>query len=283
MVEEACRLNVKWSLQELSRVINGDGKSSPNPLFRIKVTLIGDKIEFSPSLKKLANMVSNIAEQLIICTKSIQRLPDILTPEKSNKEAIYAIISRDDEIRKIQNAILTGLASNATHVQNYLTKWDNYRDIWEVNKEAFIRRYQNLNPPVSSFDADIARYTEVANNVSKEETVLNIQFVLLDCSPLKAALHHHCSLWQNKFTTLLSEMATTRLKELNEFLSTNSENLKAPPQSLSHLSDSLALLEQLQLDLPKIESKFGPLHDQFAVLEKYEVEVPADVSKAHSF
>ena len=34
MVEEAFRLNVKWSLQELSKAINGDGKSAPNPLFR---------------------------------------------------------------------------------------------------------------------------------------------------------------------------------------------------------------------------------------------------------
>jgi dynein heavy chain len=31
MVEEAFRLNVKWSLQELSKAINGDGKSAPNP------------------------------------------------------------------------------------------------------------------------------------------------------------------------------------------------------------------------------------------------------------
>ena len=44
MVEEAFRLNVKWSLQELSRAINGDGKNSPNPLFRVKVVLEGDKV-----------------------------------------------------------------------------------------------------------------------------------------------------------------------------------------------------------------------------------------------
>ena len=44
MVEEAFRLNVKWSLQELSRAINGDGKTSPNPLFRVKVCLEGDKV-----------------------------------------------------------------------------------------------------------------------------------------------------------------------------------------------------------------------------------------------
>ena len=44
MVEEAFRLNIKWSLQELSKAINGDGKSAPNPLFRVKVCLQGDKV-----------------------------------------------------------------------------------------------------------------------------------------------------------------------------------------------------------------------------------------------
>jgi len=44
MVEEAFRLNVKWSLQELSRAINGDGKSGANPLFRVQVVLQNDKV-----------------------------------------------------------------------------------------------------------------------------------------------------------------------------------------------------------------------------------------------
>ena len=46
MVEEAFRLNVKWSLQELSKAINGDGKSAPNPLFRVKVILQGDQVSW---------------------------------------------------------------------------------------------------------------------------------------------------------------------------------------------------------------------------------------------
>ena len=43
MVEEALRLNVKWSLQDLSRAINGDGKTMPNPLFKVQVVLT-DKV-----------------------------------------------------------------------------------------------------------------------------------------------------------------------------------------------------------------------------------------------
>ena len=52
--------------------------------------------------------------------------------------------------------------------QKYLTTWDKYREIWEINKDLFIRRYARLNPPVSSFDADTARYSEVANNVQTQ-------------------------------------------------------------------------------------------------------------------
>lgn len=42
MMEDALRLNVKWSLLELSKAINGDGKTTPNPLFRVLVILQSD-------------------------------------------------------------------------------------------------------------------------------------------------------------------------------------------------------------------------------------------------
>lgn len=68
------------------------------------------------------------------------------------------MIARDEETKKIQTVISQGMTSNAQNLTNYLSTWDNYREIWEIHKDAFIRRYQRLNPQVSSFDADIARY-----------------------------------------------------------------------------------------------------------------------------
>ena len=44
MVEEALRLNVKWSLQEMHRAIFSDGKSPLNPLFKVKVILTSQVI-----------------------------------------------------------------------------------------------------------------------------------------------------------------------------------------------------------------------------------------------
>ena len=58
----------------------------------------------------------------------------------------------------------------------------------------------------------------------------------------------------------------------------NHFRLSTPPETLDQLGESLALLEQLQQDLPNIEAKFTPLHEQFAILEKYEVAIPEEVT-----
>ena len=62
------------------------------------------------------------------------------------------------------------MQTNATNLQNYLSTWDNFREIWEINKTHFIRRYQNLNPQVSSFDADIARYEKILSSFDADIT-----------------------------------------------------------------------------------------------------------------
>ncbi|XP_074081622.1 dynein axonemal heavy chain 2 isoform X3 [Macrotis lagotis] len=283
MIEEALRLNVKWSLLELSKAINGDGKSTPNPLFRVLVILQNDgpggvaQVEFSPTLPTLANVVNSIANHLISTISVFCHLPEVLVNRKTNRDPIYMIVERDEDIKKIQTQISGGMTNNASLLQNYLKTWDTYREIWEINKDSFIRRYQRLNPPVSSFDADIARYTEVANNVQKEDTVLNIQFVLLDCSHLKFSLVQHCNEWQNKFTTLLKEMAAGKLMELHNYLSNNAEKISHSPQTLEELGVSLQLMEDLQRDLASTESQIPPIHEQFTILEKYEVQVSEDV------
>lgn len=80
-----------------------------------------------------------------------------------------------------------------------------------------------LSPSNAECQYFLSRYTEIANNFQKEETVLNIDFVLLDNSPLKFALLSHCNEWQSKFTTLLREMGSQKLQELTKFLKDNAK------------------------------------------------------------
>lgn len=77
--------------------------------------------------------------------------------ERLTAAGLLLPLEKDEDIKKIQAQIGSGMQTNATHLKTYLKTWDVYREIWEVNKDAFINRYRHLNPLVSSFDADTAR------------------------------------------------------------------------------------------------------------------------------
>ena len=119
----------------------------------------------------------------------------------------------------------------------------------------------------------------MANNVQKEETIVNIQFVLLDSSLLKFSILNHCNEWQNGFTHVLKEMATTNLSKLHNYMEDNSRKIRKPPESLDELGESIRLLEELNADLTNIETKIPPLHEQFVILDKYEIEITELVNR----
>lgn len=50
MVEEAFKSNIKCSMKKLSRAINGDSKTSPNPLFKVLVALRQTTPETTPKV-----------------------------------------------------------------------------------------------------------------------------------------------------------------------------------------------------------------------------------------
>lgn len=54
--------------------------------------------------------------------------------------------------------------------------------------------------------------------------------------------------------------------------------LKKPPQTLAELSGNLKLLETLQGNLAKTEAQIPLIHEQFSILDKYEVPVEQAVS-----
>ena len=297
MVEESLRVAVKRSLQEIAKSINGEGKNRDgaaeiHPLFKVNVVLESQKVDFNPTLQRLEETVNKVAHDMMSSIDVVNRLAEILIPDYAGTNPrLYDVIAGEDDVAKNFLSIQNGMINNASKCQSYLRTFDSYREIWEINKDAFIRRYAKLKPALSTFDADINRYNEVANNTQKEETLTNINFVRLDCSPLKHALVSHCSSWQNKLTTLLNSIASTDLNNLHEMFAKRSEKLRAPPNDLDQLSESLALLSQLQNDViyniydliltdvffnskaSSIEAQFGPIREQYQILEKYEVPI----------
>ncbi|KAL7754402.1 hypothetical protein RI367_000383 [Sorochytrium milnesiophthora] len=278
MVEDALRLAVKRSLLEIAKSINGEsrsheGQAEVQPLLRINIVLENSKVEFSPSLNKMETTINGIARELISAIAGVGRLYELLVDRSKPRPHFYDIIAGEDDISKIIAGLHGGLSSNANSCNAYVHSWDSYREIWEINKDAFIRRYAKMKPALSTFDADINRYNEVANNAQKEETLINISFTRLDCSPLKHAIVTHCHTWQSKLTTLLNANVSADLNSIHELFTKKTEKLRTVPADLDQLTDHVSLLAKLKADLPGVQAQFAPIQEHYQVLAKYEVPV----------
>ncbi|KAK5609612.1 Dynein heavy chain 2, axonemal [Crenichthys baileyi] len=282
MVEEAFRCNIRDSMKKLCTAITGDNKTSPNPLFKVLVVLQQTcpkgipKLGFSPTLEKLEQIV-NILPQLIGIISEFKRLPELSSCKESQANPIHVNIGQDERIKKTQAAVTAGMSANARQLKDYLKSWNQYGHIWQNNKDYIMQKYKTANKSVSAFDADIQRYSENASSIQQEETVFTIQFVMLDCSPLKSSLVQDCGVWQKMLKQLLSQMASSCLQELYASMQNNADRLMKPPQTLDELSDSLTLLETLKGDLANKEAQITLIHERFAILDKYEVPVESSV------
>lgn len=275
MVENSLRTCVKRSLLELAKAINGDRKSEVSPLFNVSVTLEMNRVELKPALKELADIVDRVSTQLIGAVALIPRasIPFRLATDKL--ATFFDIISVDKDVLEIFSSIRVGMTSQITElVREYVANWDKYKDLYDLDKEAYIRRYARYNRlTLEAFEADIADKQERQKQVENEETIRNIKYAKLDCSMLKYSLISHCNAWQNKLCTLLNQTASAELKSLYDFFADGEKQLKVLPRSLEMLKSSISLLDKINQDSPSIEARFEPLQKQYKALEKLEVPI----------
>jgi len=279
---DALRQMVKRSLQELARSINGDNKTEPQALFKVNVILQNASVGFKPTMVELTQIINVVCKDLISSVKVVPRIKhvdiesktDLIELEKVRQNyRFYDTISNDEDILKILVQVMNGMSSCATEIQKYLTYWDKYRPLWEMDKDAFIRRYSKANRPLTQYDADITRYKEQQNDIQGEDITSTINFINIDCNMLKNSLVGHCMQWQNKLTGLLNQSASLELADLCAMFVKHSESLTTKPLNLEELSEKILLKDDLIQRKKSIASKFQPLEEKYATLTKFEVVV----------
>jgi dynein heavy chain len=274
-VEACLRTTVKKSLQELSRAINGDAKTEPQPLFQIHAVLESNRVEYRPNMISLTQAVNIVSKEVITTIAVVPRLKGELISDSHGGDAgsFYDVISNDDDTLKILVQIMNGMSSSATELQKYLSQWDTHKPIWEMDKDAFIRRYAKADRPLVQFDIDITIKKENQAEIQNAEMSHTINFIKIDCTLLKQSLVQHCQQWQGKLTGLLNQNAAKELKGLHQTFSSTTEKLQVGPQDLNHLNASLHLLHQHQDGVGSIEVRFEPLEAMYHVLQKFDVAV----------
>jgi hypothetical protein len=101
--------------------------------------------------------------------------------------SFYEVISNDEEATlKTIVQITTGITSIVDPVQASLEHFEKrYRKLWDQDKDAYMRRYEKAQKPLSSYEADVTEYnnkqvgTPVTYQVPAKHTPANSLLAML--------------------------------------------------------------------------------------------------------
>ena len=274
-IEVALRACLKSSLKEFNKSINGDGKNDPQPLFKTNAILKENIIVFEPSMVSLTARVNSVCKALVSVVSCVERLAvfgDQRDESVDERSSFYDVLSNETEVLDILVSIMNGLSANSTEMDKYLSYWDKYKFLWDVDKDAFLRRYSKANRPLSQYNIDITRYRDQQAAVQGEELATSILFMRAECGLLKQELIRHCIDWQQRFTGILNNIARTELESLMNMMKDNTIELTTKPETLDELSNKVNCLQDLVANKDDTAASFGPIEDKYASLQKFDVQ-----------
>ena len=182
-------------------------------------------------------------------------------------------MAADEKAMATQEEIAEGVLSCTKSVEKYLSTWAPYSDVWELNKDTCMDKYETMNPTVAQFDADIGRYSEISNTVQGQESIITVIFCILDCTVIKNTISEHCRQWQERLSNVLYDIASTKLLSSYKYMTESLKKFTKEPDNLKDLVATVKRFRQVQIEAPNKEREFPTMFEQFACLKKYEYEL----------
>lgn len=159
---------------------------------------------------------------------------------------------------------------NIEKMDEYLKKWNSFRDIWEVDIEEFTRRYKDVGIDLDDFETALSKYFDISNQVLIQDTISTITFLTVDCSKLKIKVLEFITKWKNSYKEILCYTVQEKLKILYKYLEENVEKLLVKPYNFDLLKESLQLHEKCMIEIDEKEKEVLSIEKYYACLGKSE-------------
>ena len=284
---EALRNAVKTSLRSLSRALHGDPKTKETaPLFGVAAILRGDKqVELKPAVADIRAVLHDTCRALVAATKAVDRLgpvddasdedesDDVEEKPRSRETGSFFDVIAADEKETLARVVAVddGASRVVEEAARFVGGWeDSYGYVWERDKDATLAAYAEANHPLATFEHDIQKFKDLAEEIRAETHTKHMLFLRVDCEPLVDAAARHCEQWRARYLELLNDQARADLFALYAYFESGSEALRAPPAALEQLADKVAMHRQFLDAREATHASFAPLRARYATLEKFE-------------
>ncbi len=190
--------------------------------------------------------------------------------------SFYDTIKADTAVVQIIQRTERGIKTTSKKLSLFLRKYDQYSDIWMLDKRKSVQSWSTKRPALSDFIQNIKIKQNNQSTFQNFDPITDIGFVRLDNNPIKQSLVRHCQQWQGEYTRVLHRFASTELIELHTYFDDNTKALSSDPDSLAQLKVKVDTLESIREKKVALPARFEPLEAQYRTLDNFGRRISED-------
>ena len=217
------------------------------------------KYSTESSMINITHAANKLTKEMIGISRSFPRLLTTSGRESKNRSShyFYDQISSDKDVLESIVRIMNGMAKSTSSVQKKIKEWEQFKGLWEMDKDSFLRKYSKSSRPLEAFDRDISRFKEQHSLIHSQKSTYTAHFVELNFSGFKTHLQKLSTEFQVKLIELLHNETVSSLKTIHEYLEHNFYKIGRQMRTICDLRDTMQLIESMKADKGQIESQFS--------------------------
>eukprot|EP01052_Picozoa_sp_SAG31_P009142 SAG31_NODE_475_length_15172_cov_4.834273_2_plen_742_part_00 len=289
------------SIDELQMQLNVDYlvKNDLNPLFEIKLELIGSDVVYTPEMNPQKN--DSLRSSVISWIKDFSNISKLLTRLDSLEgDYLFEIESNVMLRRKIQQ-LSRNLSVTENECARFADGYGKYEYLWAKDIEECFQEFKyketdeykalseedlakgvappaDAVPTLARFDEEIARYQEIQDEVATLPNSQQITWLTVNCKPIKQAIATWVSKWKYRYTEFLLDDLTTKITDLLAFVKWAQVTLEKEVESgqLDALIEVMGCIRDIRTRTEETDGMFEPLGQAVTLLKKWSVPVPEE-------
>ncbi|CAL4211478.1 unnamed protein product, partial [Meganyctiphanes norvegica] len=248
------------------------------PVFKVRVSLTENKIVCEPSVDVLLTVLKSLKDNL---TQNFKRVPCLLRRHalSKSKEHDHVAYLEDEVCSRLQKKLSSEFQLQVNNLQKKLESWQQYRDLWEVDKEEFFNHYLMNASKVQIFQTDIQSFEKKCKEIESTDDHIKVSTFYVICLDLKSQLIELCHSWVTEFQDNLFKIASSRLSSLYNYTHDVNKLINTEPQDISGLLKLSGDCQYARGRLMVYKNQFKPVSEQFQVLKDHRYSLPANVDE----
>ena len=197
------------------------------PFFDIEILLVVPRIQLQPSLDEVQEA---ICETALLVLKSIKEVPLLGGDESSeasdnNRLSYYDRITNEKDIVAVCLMLTGSVDGTRRAMLDYLESFQKFEFLWRDDKSAAFRAFLKTHPTLDDYERELARFSELEDQILKIDEVYNLSCMSLRTQSLKYSLKAEATAWKAQYAKRLHKQAQSQMNELVEYLQTSTQRL----------------------------------------------------------